>query len=102
MRLTWKQKRQIEQITKSSLDALAEGNTDVMSYIPSVKKRKKPSKWLQMFTVSLDKMNKLEKKKKNTKHAAQIQICWLTGGIYKGRDNLVGGGCYLILATLSP
>ena len=44
MRLTWKQKRQIEQITKSSLDALAEGNTDVMSYIPSVKKRKKPSK----------------------------------------------------------
>ena len=66
MRLTWKQKRQIEQITKSSLDALAEGNTDVMSYIPSVKKRKKPSKWLQMFTVSLDKMNKLEKKKTKT------------------------------------
>jgi len=43
-RLTWKQKRQMEQITKSSLDALAEGNTDVMSYIPSVKKRKKPNK----------------------------------------------------------
>ena len=90
----------MEQITKSSLDALAEGNTDVMSYIPSVKKRKKPNKWLQMFTVSLDKMNKLEKQTNN--HAAQIQICWLTGGIYKGRDNLVGGGRYQILATLSP
>lgn len=53
-----------------------------------------------MFTVSLDKMNKLEKQ--TDKHAAQIQICWLTGGIYKGRDNLVGGGRYQILATLSP
>lgn len=42
--VTWKQKRQTEQMTKSSREALAEGNTEVMSYMPKVKKRKKPSK----------------------------------------------------------
>lgn len=75
---TWKQKRQIEQITKSSLDALAEGSTDVMSYIPRVKKRKNPSKWLQMFTVSLDRINKLQRKQTQFRFTAAQ---WLrTGG----------------------
>lgn len=91
--LTWKQKRQMEQITKSSLDALAEGSTDVMSYIPRVKKRKKPSKWLQMFTVSLDKINKLQSKQTSVQIHIAHSVSILRLGIW---------GSYLASALSMP
>ena len=77
--LTWKQKRQMEQITKSSRDALADGSTDVMSYIPRVKKRKKPSRWLQMFTVSLDKINRLQSKQTGSSDPPGLMVSAFSG-----------------------
>lgn len=35
------------------------GRTDTMLYRPMQKKRTKPSRWLQIFTVSLERMKRL-------------------------------------------
>lgn len=48
------------------------GRTEAMLYTPTQKKRRKPNRWLQIFTVSLDRMKRLHRESKTTWKA------WLT------------------------
>lgn len=62
---TWKQKSPIAQMTQSSLFTPEAGSTEVRSLTARQKKSKKPRRWLQIFTVSLDSMKILQRKWRN-------------------------------------